>query len=809
MGTETNQRRNRATRRGFVSFVAFMLLFVFAFGQGSSLIAFANDTIDASRFSAASEEGTGSEAAVDDQAAPEEDAAPVADDGGAVVSTPTAESGSEDRDGGSAPRVASASRTSRSTSRLAAAPDPGLDGGDIDLDFVAAGPFTYDHDTGLGTAPQFGYDNRTISKTNGVVESLEGGDFECGDLVTFFTQVVVAGDAGTPGGSIDLDYSFGAETTGQKGIGFDDIVSVGVNTPDGGNQNLDGNESATLISETLDPPGDQQGYDVVLGTVRIGGLDAADTVIVRLTVHLGCQVGASPTGNILNSIEDADVVTPEADSISVGQQTVPMKKVEDVAQPGLDVNKTCPSAAAVGEEITYTIDIINTGNEALEIVSVLDTVNGHAADDISDLFPASVGAGATVSADYDYTVLQSDPDPLPNSVAVEVEGAVSGATLSGNASCETDVTHEPAIDVTKTCPQAVPAGEAIEYTITVENTGNEPLVGVSVNDTLLGDITDEFDADFTDPLPVGALATATVSYTPQAGDPDPLTNTVTASGDGADSGATATDEASCETDVRQPAIQIVKEGPALVHRGDTITYGFEVTNLGETELFDVELSDPVCDPGTIVAGADVDASLAVGEVWHFTCTHLVTEEDPDPIPNTATVRGDTQEGEGGQEVTDSDDHVVDIIAPAIDIVKTVSEETVPVGTTVTYTYVVTNTGDTTLYDISVDDDVIGHIGDVATLDPGKSVTLTAEFVVGEEVVVNVATVDGSDILGRSVSADDDAIVTPIAGQNPPPPTTPFTGSEAGRLGLLSIALLGIGVTVVAATRRRRPQTRAA
>ena len=43
----------------------------------------------------------------------------------------------------------------------------------------------------------------------------------------------------------------------------------------------------------------------------------------------------------------------------------------------------------------------------------------------------------------------------------------------------------------------------IEYTITVENTGNEPLVGVTVDDTLLGDITGEFDFDFAEPVPGG------------------------------------------------------------------------------------------------------------------------------------------------------------------------------------------------------------------------------------------------------------------------------------------------------------------
>ena len=261
-----------------------------------------------------------------------------------------------------------------------------------------------------------------------------------------------------------------------------------------------------------------------------------------------------------------------------------------------------------------------------------------------------------------------------------------------------------------------------------------------------------------------------------------------------------------------PAIQIVKGGPGLVHVDDTITYTFEVTNTGELELFDVVLIDPICDQGTIVAGADVDSSLAVGEVWHFTCTHLVTTGDPDPLPNTATIAGDTSEGEGGQPVSDTDDHVVDIIHPAISIVKTVDEEVVPIGTTVTFTYVVTNTGDTTLYDISVDDDILGHVGDIQILEPGDQVTLTKDFVVGNAVVTNIGTASGEDILGRSVSSEDTATVSPIAGESVPPnqpPSTPFTGSDAGRLGLIAIAMLGIGVTVIASTRRRRPEADAA
>jgi ethanolamine utilization microcompartment shell protein EutS len=147
----------------------------------------------------------------------------------------------------------------------------------------------------------------------------------------------------------------------------------------------------------------------------------------------------------------------------------------------------------------------------------------------------------------------------------------------------------------------------------------------------------------------------------------------------------------------------------------------------------------------------------------------------------------------------------DILHPAIDIDKTVSDDSVTPGTTVTYTFVVTNTGDTTLFDIVVTDDVMGEIGTIDQLEPGESATLTADFVVGDVAVTNVAVARGHDILGRVVEASDDANVTVVLVETPttPPPPTPFTGSDAGRLGLLAALAFGIGLTVVAATRRRR------
>ena len=802
MGTKTNPRRNhRASRRGLASFVSFLLLFAFALGQSGSLIALANDSDTAPTAT----DDAGSDGSVSRISTLPVAQAPAEEASGAEV-------GSGDTGASSGGGAASTSRPASPTrtlhiaranrpaalARPAAPPVTGLQGGDIGLDFVAAGPFTYNHATGLGTNPPFGYNSRTIDKNTGVVESLEGGDFECGDLVTFFTQVVVDSDA-SGSGSIEIDYSFGNETTGQPGIGFDDIVSVAVNTPDGGNVGIDGNETATLSNEHLDT----QGYDEIKGTVTLTNLDAGEHVIVRVIVHLACQIG-TPTGNILNSIDAARVVGDG--NVSVGQQTVPMKQVGDVAQPGLDVNKSCPASAQVGDTISYSISIHNTGNESLNITSVVDTVDGHAGANITSSFPASVAAGATVTRAYTYTVLAGDPDPLPNSVSVSTTGGTSQVTVNGSASCETDILH-PDITVTKSCTPTAQVGDTITYTITVTNSGDENLESITVSDSLLGDLS----SSFADTLAAGDSESHDFTYVVTAQSPDPVPNTVTASGVGVTSEDTVTATASCSTDVLHPEINIVKDGPLVVHVGDTITYTFEVTNPGELELFDVVLSDPICDAGTILPGADVDSSLSPGgeEVWHFTCTHLVTAGDQDPLPNTATITGDTSEGEGGQEVSDTDDHLVDIITPGISIVKTVDEEVVPIGTTVTFTYVIVNTGDTTLYNITVVDDILGLIGTIDVLEAGAPpVTLTKDFVVGDEIVTNVGTVVGEDILGRSVSANDTATVSPIAGENPPPPNnppTPFTGSDAGRLGLITMVLFGIGVTVVASTRRRRPK----
>ena len=98
-------------------------------------------------------------------------------------------------------------------------------------------------------------------------------------------------------------------------------------------------------------------------------------------------------------------------------------------------------------------------------------------------------------------------------------------------------------------------------------------------------------------------------------------------------------------------------------------------------------------------------------------------------------------------------YVFDDSAASIAIVKTASETAIGKGESVTYTYVVSNTGSTYLKDIAVTDDQIGAIGTIDLLAPGASQTLTATAVLVKDTE-NVGTATGTP-------ADSDG--TPIPG----------------------------------------------
>ncbi len=209
------------------------------------------------------------------------------------------------------------------------------DGGDFNLDFIAAADNDYNHLTSPAVELVPGglqYDARAIN--DNVVEQLEAEDFACGDTIVFFTEIEV--DSGASGSqTIDLHYVFDALNNGQHGVGYSDIVAAGLSaegvfaagqTTENGHSK-DGDETAFLVAPpTFDGgpgPWDPGVSDEMEATVRITGLEASEVVIVRVDVRFSCF--NSPTGNLHAALASANTVGGTGNpTIQVGQQDIPM-----------------------------------------------------------------------------------------------------------------------------------------------------------------------------------------------------------------------------------------------------------------------------------------------------------------------------------------------------------------------------------------------------------------------------------------------------------------------------------------------------
>ena len=280
-----------------------------------------------------------------------------------------------------------------------------------------------------------------------------------------------------------------------------------------------------------------------------------------------------------------------------------------------------------------------------------------------------------------------------------------------------------------------------------------------------------------------------------------LTNTADVSAKDEPVASTDDNEAAATVDVAcEPSISLVTIAPAYAHVGASVPFTMRIRNDGQVSLGSVDLTGPGCSPVRIGDG-DGDATLAIGEAWTYRCARSIGASTPDPLTGTASVVAwtDTE-----QKVTASDSATVRVLDPGISIAVTPDPISGSPGDTITYTYVVSNTGDTALSDISVDDDHLGHIGDIAQLQPGHDATVRATRTLSASVVwvTNTATARGIDAGGHPVSNADSASITIVAAGNGGHGGTAFTGLDATAAAIVALLLGLFGAGLLVAARRR-------
>ena len=232
--------------------------------------------------------------------------------------------------------------------------------------------------------------------------------------------------------------------------------------------------------------------------------------------------------------------------------------------------------------------------------------------------------------------------------------------------------------------------------------------------------------------------------------------------------------ASASETVQCPSIAIVKSpDDKVVRDGDTVTFTIKVTNTGDVDLSNVTVTDPLTGSCAKTIG-----DLAKGASTSYTCT---TDALHASFTNVATVTGHPPVG---PDVTASDNAPVTVTTPpappvvvthpAISITKSPPTQTVTTGLTVTFTIVVTNTGDVTLTNVTVTDALSPgcartktDIPALASMAPGATVTYQCTSAAVTASFTNVAIATGTPPSGPNVTASASAAVVATAPAKPP------------------------------------------
>jgi len=89
-----------------------------------------------------------------------------------------------------------------------------------------------------------------------------------------------------------------------------------------------------------------------------------------------------------------------------------------------------------------------------------------------------------------------------------------------------------------------------------------------------------------------------------------------------------------------PELDIKKTGPVFAYIGDEITYIYNVSNVGDVPINNITVNDDKCGPVTFVSGdTNNNSKLDLVENWVFSCAYTPESTFPNPLVNTAEVKG--------------------------------------------------------------------------------------------------------------------------------------------------------------------------
>ena len=433
----------------------------------------------------------------------------------------------------------------------------------------------------------------------------------------------------------------------------------------------------------------------------------ADTVSYTVTF-------VAPTSGSLTNVAAATTATTDTDSSNNTSSVA----TAVAAQADVEVVKTGPAAVNAGDTITYTVQVTNLGPSDAASVVITDTLpatgtfvsasNGgtQAAGVVTWPTVATMTPADTVS--YTVTFIAPTSGSLTN-VAAATTGTTDTDSSNNSSSVATTVAAQADVEIVKSGPAAVNAGDTITYTVQVTNLGPSDAASVVITDTLpaTGTFVSASNSGtnaagvVTWPTVATMTSADTVSYTvtfvaPTTGT---LTNVASATTATTDTDSYNNSSSVGTTVAAQADVEVVKAGPAAVNAGDTITYTVQVTNLGPSDAASVVITDTLPASGTFVSASNgrtqssgivtwpTVATMTSADTVSYTVTFVATTSGS--LANVAAATTTTTDTDGSNN---SSSVATTVAAQAdVEVVKS-GPAAVSAGDTITCTVQVTNLG---------------------------------------------------------------------------------------------------------------------
>ena len=665
--------------------------------------------------------------------------------------------------------------------------------------------------------------------TNDITDISDDGDDTDGNTIDDPTIITTSANP-----SIEVVKFSEIIDNGDLGLGIGDIIKYTIYLENTGNVDL----SEVSIVDTLSDFNNAE-LSITNGPYYSGsdtGASQGNLVVGDVATYIAFYTISQQSidaGGVSNSVtvtasspgntNDVTDISDDGDDTDGNTEDDPTEISIDTA-PAINVVKTAvvtdngDGYNGAGDVISYTITVANTGNVTLSGLTLEDTLTDADGNTLSlssgPSYSRSTQSNAQGTLDVDevetyvatYLITQtaSDTQSINNTVLAKISSpngtddvtdrSDDGDDTDGETEDDETVTlipQSPSIEVTKTAiitdnndDGENNAGDLINYTITVENTGLVNLTNLALTDTLLDGnsvgltLTTEptfSNASLGSPqgsIAAGEVVTYLATYTIEqaVSNTGLISNSVTAiasspgnngdvtdiSDDGDDTdGNTEDDPTLVQTAVASSinvtkTVTVIENGDGLLGLGDTVVYTIRVKNTGSASITGVTLEDTFTDTdeNTLSLTTPVafdfgnlgssEGNLLVGETAHYTATFVLDQSiiDIGGLINQVLATGSSPTGTQVSDVSDDgddtdgnteDDPTLLIVNPnpIIETTKTASindngDGELGLGDTIEYTITVENLGNVTLSGLTLEDTLTDGQDNTLTLTSGPS-----------------------------------------------------------------------------------------